>query len=133
MTERKPPGVSWESWIERQIRESIERGEFDALPGTGERLADLDRPRDENWWIRQKLRREDVSYLPPALELRKQVDDALEQVERAATEAQVRQIITAINERIRYLNSHLTSGPPSTLMPLDVERVVERWRASRDG
>ena len=131
MTERKPPGVSWESWIERQIRESVERGEFDNLPGTGKRLAGIDRPRDEDWWIKEKLRREDVSYLPPALELRKQVDDALEQIERTASEAEVRAIIADINQRIRYLNSHLTSGPPSTLMPFDVAQGVERWRGAR--
>ena len=28
---RKPPGVSWESWTERLIREGIERGEFEAV------------------------------------------------------------------------------------------------------
>ena len=35
MTERKPFGVSWETWIDRQIREGMERGEFDGLPGHG--------------------------------------------------------------------------------------------------
>jgi hypothetical protein len=35
MTERKPPGVSFETRVERQIREAIEHGEFDDLPGAG--------------------------------------------------------------------------------------------------
>ena len=131
MTGRKPPGVSWESWIERQIRESVERGEFDDLPGKGKPLANIDRPRDEDWWIRDKLRREDVSHLPPALELRKQVDEAFERIAATPTEAAVREIVADVNQRIRYLNSHLTSGPPSTLMPFDVEEVVTRWRADR--
>jgi hypothetical protein len=26
----------------------------------------LDKPRDENWWVRGKLRSEGLSYLPPA-------------------------------------------------------------------
>ncbi|MBY8850638.1 hypothetical protein [Saccharothrix longispora] len=30
MTERKPAGVGLETWIERQIREAQERGEFEA-------------------------------------------------------------------------------------------------------
>ena len=30
---------------------------------------------DELWWIRQKLRREELSVLPPALALRKELDD----------------------------------------------------------
>src|SRR5437016_2761789 len=33
MTEQKPPKISWETWIERKIRESMERGEFDNLAG----------------------------------------------------------------------------------------------------
>ena len=131
MTERKPPGVSWETWIDRQIREAMERGEFENLPGAGKPLADLDRPRDDMWWVRDKLRREEVSYLPPALELRKQADDAMDAVVRARTEDEVRRIVADINERIRYLNSHLVSGPPSTLMPFDVEEVVRGWRAAQ--
>jgi hypothetical protein len=35
MTERKPLGQGFESWIERQIREAVERGEFDNLPDAG--------------------------------------------------------------------------------------------------
>jgi hypothetical protein len=29
MTERKPPGASWETWIEAQIRVAMEDGAFD--------------------------------------------------------------------------------------------------------
>lgn len=43
----------------------------------------------------------------------------------------MRVIITEINEQIRYVNSHVVHGPPSTLMPLDVERTVARWREGR--
>ena len=71
MPERKPPGVRFETWIERQIRRAGERGEFDQLPGAGRPLPDLDRPHDEMWWVKQKLRREGVSYLPPSLALRR--------------------------------------------------------------
>jgi hypothetical protein len=31
------------------------------------------------------------------------------------------------------VNSHTITGPPSTLMPLDVELVVQRWTATRSG
>jgi hypothetical protein len=58
MTERKPPGIGFQTWVERQIREAMERGEFDNLPGAGKPIADLDKPHDELWWIKQKLRRE---------------------------------------------------------------------------
>ena len=31
MTQRKPPGTSWESWIDAQIRVAQEQGAFDNL------------------------------------------------------------------------------------------------------
>lgn len=132
MTERKPQGVDWESWVERQIRESMERGEFDNLPGLGKPIPGLMGPDDELWWVRQKLRREQLSYLPPALALRKELDDAMDRIAAARTEAEVRRLVAAINDRIVYVNSHTISGPPSDLVPLDVDRVLEEWR-QRDG
>jgi hypothetical protein len=131
VVERKPPGVSWESWIDRQIREGMERGEFDDLPGHGKPLPDLDRPRDEMWWVKDKLRREAVSYLPPTLAVRKELDDARDRIAATDSEATVRDIVAAINRRIVAVNSRVTDGPPSTLAPLDVEQVVEDWKASR--
>ena len=131
MTERKPPGVGWESWVDQQIRESQERGEFDNLPGHGKPLKDIDRPRDELWWVRAKLQRENVSWSPPSLALRQEVDAAREQIAAATTEAKVRELVAAINERIRYVNSHTISGPPTTISVFDVEDVVERWRAQQ--
>jgi hypothetical protein len=131
MTERKPPGVSWESWIDRQIREGMERGEFDGLPGHGKPLRDLDRPRDEMWWVKDKLRREAVSYLPPTLAVRKDLEDARARITAADDESTVRQIVAGINARIVAVNSRVTDGPPSTLVPLDVDEVVEEWRATR--
>jgi hypothetical protein len=38
MTERKPAGLPWESWIDKQIREAEERGEFTDLRARGRRL-----------------------------------------------------------------------------------------------
>ena len=128
MTEQKPPKVSWESWIERKIREAMDRGEFDNLPGSGQPLADLARPYDELWWLRKKLREEELSIEPPALELRRQLDDTRARIAAARREGEVRRLVAAINQRIVYVNSHTTFGPPSDLVPLDVERVVAEWR-----
>lgn len=130
MASRKPPGIGWESWVDRQIREAQERGEFDDLPGHGKPLPDVDQPRDELWWVRKKLQREKVSYSPPALALRREVDEALERIAAATTESQVRDLVAAINERIRYVNSHTISGPPTTIAALDVDKAVERWKTT---
>src|SRR3954468_17546790 len=130
MASRKPPGVGWESRGDRQSGEAQERGEFAALPGHGKPLPDVDRPRDEMWWVRKKLQREKVSFSPPALALRREVDEALERIAAATTESQVRDFVAAINERIRYVNSHTISGPPTTISMLDVDKTVERWKAT---
>ena len=131
MTVRKPAHIGWDSWVERQIREAMERGEFDDLPGAGKPLPNLDQPHDEMWWIKEKLRRENISVLPPALALRKEVEDALEQIAKANSEAAVRRIVTDINARIVQVNSRTTKGPPSNTMPLDVDRIVREWRNRR--
>ena len=126
--DRKPPKVSWESWVERKIRESMERGEFDNLPGQGRPLPDLARPYDELWWLRKKLREEKFSIEPPLLVLRRELDETQARIAAATDEPEVRRLVAAINERIVYVNAHTTSGPASDLVPLSVERVVEAWR-----
>lgn len=131
MAGRKPPGMTWETWIDRQIRQGMENGDFDNLPGHGQPLPDLDVTHDEMWWVRKKLRREGVSFLPPTLAIRKELDDTLEAVAAASTESEVRDLVAGINARIREVNATATSGPPSTVGPLDVDQVVERWRAAQ--
>jgi hypothetical protein len=128
MTERKPPGIGFQTWVERQIREAMERGEFDNLPGAGKPIPDLDKPHDELWWVKQKLRREHLSYLPPTLALRKEAEDALAAALQARSERQVRRILAAINRKIAEGNRTAASGPPLNLTPYDVDRVVGDWR-----
>jgi hypothetical protein len=123
--------MNWESWVDQQIREGQERGEFDDLPGHGKPLKGVDGTRDELWWVRDKLRRENVSYTPPAMSLRVELEETLQKVGEAKAEEQVRTLVAAINERIRYVNSHTISGPPTTIGVLDVEDVLRKWKAAR--
>lgn len=131
MTKRKPPGVSFETWVDRQFREATERGDFDNLHGAGKPIADLATPADELWWVKRKLRREQVSYLPPTLTLRKDAEAARKAASHAPSESDVRRIVTEINERIRQANRIPPAGPPLNLMPFDVERIVGEWREQR--
>lgn len=129
---RKPPGTSWESWTDQLIREAQENGEFDDLPGKGKPLPGLDQPHDEMWWVRKKLQSESVSFLPPTLALRKDRDDTLARLDTETSEAGVRQLLEALNARIRDVNRHCITGPPSTVMPLEIELVVQGWRQRRE-
>ncbi|MFE7704899.1 DUF1992 domain-containing protein [Streptomyces sp. NPDC057486] len=131
MTERKPPGVSFESWVDKQIRDSEERGDFSQLPGFGKPLPDIDRPYDEAWWIKAKMQREGVSVLPPALALRKEAEDVREAVSGARSEAEVRRMLTEVNEKIEAAIRRPPPGPLLNLRPFNVDAVVGEWRAGR--
>jgi hypothetical protein len=131
MTERKPPGVSFESFVDKQIRDAEARGDFSHLPGAGRPLDGDDTTYDELWWIRRKMAREGLSVLPPALELRKEAEDALAAAARAPSERAVRKIITDVNVKIRAMMFRPPPGPPLGLKPYDVEAIVEEWRAAR--
>ncbi len=133
MTSRKPSGMGWESWIDRKIREAEDRGEFDDLPGAGQPIPDLDKPYDENWWVRGKLRSEGLSYLAPPLAMKKKAHDALTAALDADSEAEVRKIIEDINAEIREANRTGITGSSIMLVPYDVERVVRDWRAQHPG
>jgi hypothetical protein len=128
VAERKPPGVSFETWIDRQIREAQERGEFDNLPGKGKKIRDLGEHHDELWWIRQLVQRENISVTPPTLKLRKDLESTMEAIAAATDESVVRDLVAAINVRIRNANRLASEGPPSHLMAMNVEEVVARWR-----
>ncbi|MEU6309433.1 DUF1992 domain-containing protein [Streptomyces sp. NPDC047014] len=131
MTDRKPPGVDFESWVDRQIREAGERGDFKDLPGLGKPLASLDAPYDELWWVKGKMHREGFAGLPPALALRKEAEDAMEAVRAARSERQVRDILAEINEKISAALRMPPPGPPLRLSVFDVEDVVTTWREAR--
>jgi len=131
MTERKPPDVSWESWIERQILDGQRDGAFHDLPGVGRPIDDLDEPRDEFWWVKAKLRREEVVYTPPTIAIRSDRDATLAAALEAPTEVEVRKSIAALNARIAQVNRRASVGPPSTVAPLDVDSIVDRWRNGR--
>jgi len=125
--------MDWfESVVDRQIREAQERGEFDNLPGAGKPLPHLDEDYDENWWLKDFVRRERITGAVPAtLALRKECEDLMETVATKKTELAVRRLVTGLNERIvRAQRGHL-DGPPVVLSTFDVEDVVRHWRTTR--
>jgi hypothetical protein len=132
MTERKPPGVSFESYVDKQIRDAEARGEFANLPGAGRPApAVTETEYDELWWIKRKMAREGVSVLPPALALRKEAEDTLAAAEAAPSERLVRRLIEDLNVKIRDMMFKPPPGPPLGLKPYDVEEIVSRWREHR--
>lgn len=131
MTQRKPPGTSWETWVESQIRVAMEEGAFDNLPGAGKPLPNSGEEYDPLWWVKQLVQREQISVLPPALELLRKAEAELATIESLPDEATVRRRLDALNVEIAKANATVMDGPPTRLGTLDVDRVVARWRRAR--
>lgn len=128
MTERKPQGVSFETWIDKQIREAEERGAFDNLPGAGKPLASLREPDDELWWVNQLMKRENLVHLPPSLQLRKDAETIIASVPNQRSETDVRRAVEGLNKRILAATRTPISGPPHRLVPFDLDAQLIRWR-----
>jgi Domain of unknown function (DUF1992) len=124
--------MRYESWVERQIREAIERGEFDNLPGAGRPLPGINGREDENWWVTSLLEREQLPMpLPTSLALRREVADLPQTLADVPDEQTVRDIIEDLNRRIRDSHRRRVDGPPIVVKPVDVEQTVIDWRRSR--
>src|SRR5258708_15230326 len=80
MTERKPPQMSYRSWIDQQIEDAERRGLFDDLPGAGKPLNIKPGAADGDYgqaWLRDYAHREGVTpeeMLPTPLRLRREIE-----------------------------------------------------------
>ena len=133
MTERKPQGMSFRSWIDQQISEAGERGAFDNLRGTGKPLRGRGDRDDPDPWVLDWVRREGVpteELLPTPLRLRKQAARLAESLPEFASEQEVRDCVAELNDRIMEWR-RLPIGPPIFVPLVDSEAMVGKWRAER--
>jgi len=122
----------YESWIDKQIREAQERGDFDDLPGTGKPIPNRNELYDENWWLKQWIEREQITgMVPTSLKIRKEAEELMETLAKVSDESAVRRIVASLNERIDRARRSQVDGPPVFLEPFDVDEVVAQWRATR--
>jgi Domain of unknown function (DUF1992) len=129
MTERKPPEISFTSWIDQQVTEAAERGAFDNLPGSGKPLPAREADAGQAW-LREYLRREGVSAeeaLPTPLKLRREIERLTETVQDLPSEQKVREVVAELNRRIMEWR-RIPLGPPLYLRLVDEELMVSRWR-----
>lgn len=124
--------TGYESWIDRQIREAQERGEFDNLPGAGKPIQGLGDRRPDDWWARQLIEREQLDVpLPTSLALRKEVAGLHAALAEERSEEAVRRIVADLNRRVLDARRLPVSGPPLFVRTVDVEEAVEQWRHAR--
>ena len=120
-----------ESWIDRQIRDAQERGEFDNLPGAGKPIEGLGDP-DPNWWAKRLIEREQLTMpLPTSLALRKEREDFRETLAAERSEAAVRQLVEDFNARVVNARRRAVGGPPVVVRTVDLEEALADWRADR--
>ena len=118
-------------WVDLQVQEAIQRGEFDNLPGAGRPIKNLDRDHDPDWWVKQLVEREQIVLLPRSVQLRKDDAELDDLLDTQTTEDGARRIIEEFNERVIAARYGAPEGPPLITMPRDVEATLEAWRERR--
>lgn len=128
--------MEW-SMADRQIREAMERGDFDNLPGAGKPL-DLRGSSDPNWWIKRKIESENLEDIveagaPGVLALRREAGKFPESLAEERNEDTVRARLEDYNARVRRdrLHPELTLPVPVVAPIINVDEMVEQWRALR--
>jgi hypothetical protein len=134
MTERKPPGVSFETWVERQISRAQAEGQFDDLPGAGKPLPARSEDESVYEWVVAKARKENIDLfgmLPPGLALRKEREELPQRAAQMPSEAAVRALVEDFNDRVQahwrrpQLRADVVPGMA------DADELVAGWQRNR--
>jgi hypothetical protein len=135
MTERKPPGMSFETWVDAQISEGLARGDFDGLAGAGKPLprASLDETGYE--WVLAKARKENLDVfgmLPLGLALKKEREDLPRRADELPSAAAVRALAEDYNARVEAFWRRPQESRWSPVPSLaDVDALVDGWERTR--
>jgi hypothetical protein len=122
------------TWVDLQVRQAMDRGDFDNLPGQGKPIEGLGAEHDPDWWVKKLVERENIALLPPALALRKEDAELDDRLDRINVEAEVRREVEDFNARVRkaiYTPPTGPSGPPVITRQRDVDAEVAAWRDRR--
>lgn len=130
MAEKKPVGMSWESFADALVNKAMAQGEFANLPGAGQPIPDLEQPYREDWWLTKTIKRENLSIGSEWIDIRVDMHKTLERIKSIRSESTVRDELESLNARIRKVNSLATSGPGTSLSVLDIPTVLDEWRKS---
>jgi hypothetical protein len=121
-----------ETWVDLQVRQAMERGEFENLPGHGKPLEGLTGKDDPDWWVRRLVERERITgVLPPSLQLRKEDAELDGRLDRLGSEAEVRREVEEFNERVKWALYRPPEGPPMVTRRRDPATEVARWQERR--
>ncbi|WP_448626116.1 DnaJ family domain-containing protein [Geodermatophilus sp. URMC 64] len=134
MTERKPPGMSFRTWVDQQIAQAQERGAFEGLTGAGQPLPHRDREQSSYEWALEWARRENGGtdgMLPPGLALRKERERLPEVVVHLPSEAAVRALVEDFNARVAEHWRRPADRADAVPGMADLDALLEHWRVNR--
>jgi hypothetical protein len=119
------------TWVDLQIRQAMERGEFDRLPGAGKPIEGLGAEHDPEWWLKGLIERERIAVLPASLLLRKEDAELDDRLDTIHVEADARREVEEFNARVIRARYRPPEGPPLITMPRDIDETLDAWRARR--
>jgi hypothetical protein len=136
-------GHSWESLVERQIREAMDAGAFDDLPYQGERLPIEDDSAAGEWAMAHRMLR-NAGAAPPWIESDKEarrqlaaLDALLDRAPRMSrlshrrARSDLRAIVAAANRAIERVNAEAPTNRQHR-RPLDLAAEAERLEQAFD-
>jgi len=132
MTQRKPRGMSFETWVGGQISQAIARGDFDGLDGAGKPLSPASLDETGYEWVLAKARKENLDVfgmLPPGLALKKEREDLPRRADELPSAAAVRALAEDYNDRVQAFWRRPQESRWSPVPGLaDVDALVEGWQ-----
>ena len=134
MTERKPPGMAFETWIDHQITQAQERGAFEGLAGAGRPLPPRVKEQTSYEWALEWARRQQADpkdLLPPGMALRREREDLALRVPTLPSEAAVRATVAEFNARVEQHWRRPADGPDAVPGLADEDALVRLWHATR--
>lgn len=105
MPTEPPPDPQYLDPVERKIREAIERGEFETLPGAGKPIPDLDRHYEPSWWAKRWVERSRLE--DEAAELQRLVRRETPLLRAAADGEAASRRVDELNRAIASINQRL--------------------------
>jgi hypothetical protein len=133
MTDRKPPQMKFNTWIDQQVADAERRGVFDDLPGKGKPLNLKPGAADGDYgaqWVRDYAHREGVpveEMLPTPMRLRREIERLAQTAGEFRSEAEVREAAADLNRRIVEWR-RIPIGPPIHVSLVNADNLVALWR-----
>ena len=127
MASNRPPGVTWESYIDALFRQARENGEFDRLPGAGETIPGWTSPTTRTGGSSSTCTAKSFQLCLTHCASKPNWSPS-STASGTCREDQVRRKLMQLNAQIHRMNSTPADGPALNVSMIDVDAMVKKWR-----